>query len=137
MQQQVTATAEIDTTSASQASLEISSQEKQTTECNEAILEEYHAEHTEHHKEDFELDVSITTQVQEETYVEVENDADIEAALAKGKLFSLLLLDIKGEHSLQRIDYPKCGRTACTSTATIETVISVTFSNTGNVRCSY
>lgn len=135
MQQQVTAIAEIDTTSASQA--EISSQEKQTTECNGAILEEYHAEHTEHHKEDYELDVSITTQVQEETYVEVENDADVEAALAKGKLFLLLLLGIKVVFSLQRIDYPKCRRTACTGTATIKTVISLTFSNTGNFRCSY
>lgn len=37
----------------------------------------------ERHKEDFELGVSITTEVQEETYVEVESEEDVEAAIAK------------------------------------------------------
>lgn len=78
--------AEVDISSNSKEILAGSSQEVMTVEVDESQVQEYHAEHHEQrNKEDFELDVSITTQVQEETYVEVESEADVEAAIAQGK----------------------------------------------------
>lgn len=72
-----------------------------TAESVESSFQEQHAEHYEEcHKGDFELDVSITTQVQEETYVEVESEADVEAAIARGEIIFDVAVVVKGVISL-------------------------------------
>lgn len=101
--------AQVNVTNTVQEMTADSSQEIINVESSKSEVQEYHTEHSEqHHKDDFELDVSITTQVQEETYVEVETESDVEAAIARGRLFYNRSIPIKFLFSLQGINQIKC-----------------------------
>lgn len=129
---------EVEIASTSQEVIASASQEVVAAESIESSVQEYHAEHyEERHKEDFELDVTITTQVQEESFVEVESEADVEAAIARGKKVYLPVISIKVVISLQGIGQLKCRRTVGTGSVAATAIISTSLRNSSNLGCCY